>query len=328
MNTKLVMTLLVRDEEDILESNIRFHLAHGVDFIVVVDNGSLDRTPLILEKYQQKGVLSYEFIPSETFNQSQMVAYMAKRAVEEFGATHIIHCDADEFWLPVSGSLKNHLPGQNELFKVTMVNYIPPIEPNLKEFNFDTFTHIVPSHRHMPYETKYEQKTPCDIYAAWEYKVILPSTVTQVMDGNHDVEGQEEIKRTYINSVFVHHFPIRSLAQFKMKASSGVRSGEDLQREPMMGWHRRGFKRAYENGTIKREYLRLSFAFNREFAEFNGCLRKSPVPARIAYSTELYQLHELKTYILRGVTKLFSLISSFISQGIEKIPFPQNASTV
>ena len=39
---KLVMTLLVRDEEDIVRENLDFHLAQGVDEVIVTDNGSED----------------------------------------------------------------------------------------------------------------------------------------------------------------------------------------------------------------------------------------------------------------------------------------------
>ena len=35
----LVLTLLCRDEADILESMLRFHLAQGVDRIIATDNG-------------------------------------------------------------------------------------------------------------------------------------------------------------------------------------------------------------------------------------------------------------------------------------------------
>ncbi|HJM57083.1 MAG TPA: hypothetical protein QF446_07130 [Planctomycetota bacterium] len=40
---RLVMTLLVRNEEDILATNIEYHLARGVDFIIATDNLSDDR---------------------------------------------------------------------------------------------------------------------------------------------------------------------------------------------------------------------------------------------------------------------------------------------
>ena len=52
MKTKLIMTLLVRDEEDILEYNICHHLNQGVDHIIAIDNESIDQTPKILKKYE------------------------------------------------------------------------------------------------------------------------------------------------------------------------------------------------------------------------------------------------------------------------------------
>jgi len=52
----LVMTLKVRDEEDVIEDNLRFHRALGVDFFVVMENGSVDRTPEILARYQEAGL--------------------------------------------------------------------------------------------------------------------------------------------------------------------------------------------------------------------------------------------------------------------------------
>ena len=42
------MALKVRDEEDVLEHNLRFHRAQGVDFFIVTDNASVDGTPAIL----------------------------------------------------------------------------------------------------------------------------------------------------------------------------------------------------------------------------------------------------------------------------------------
>jgi len=41
---RVVLTLLVRDEIDVLESSLEYHFAQGVDHTIVTDNGSTDGT--------------------------------------------------------------------------------------------------------------------------------------------------------------------------------------------------------------------------------------------------------------------------------------------
>ena len=52
---KLFMTLLVKNEEGMLEENLQFHKAMGVDGFIITDNNSTDSTPDIIRKYKQKG---------------------------------------------------------------------------------------------------------------------------------------------------------------------------------------------------------------------------------------------------------------------------------
>src|SRR5947209_4155029 len=98
------MTLLVRDEEDILSTNIEFHLAKGVDFFVITDNLSADSTPDIIDEYVRAGVAQYVHEAGDDFSQYRWVTRMARMAATDYGADWVINSDADEFWLPVSGS--------------------------------------------------------------------------------------------------------------------------------------------------------------------------------------------------------------------------------
>ena len=77
---KLVMTLLVRDEADIVSSNIDFHLNHGVDFIIATDNLSVDGTTDILRAYERHGVLHYIDETDDNYAQHRWVTHMARLA--------------------------------------------------------------------------------------------------------------------------------------------------------------------------------------------------------------------------------------------------------
>ncbi len=85
----LVMTLLVRDEADIVRQNIEFHLARGVDHIIATDNGSTDGTTQILDEYQRAGCLSLIHEPSNDFQQVAWVNRMVDAAKDKFGAAWI-----------------------------------------------------------------------------------------------------------------------------------------------------------------------------------------------------------------------------------------------
>ncbi len=54
---KLVQTLLVRDEADIVDTQIAYHLNAGVDFVIATDHESRDGTTEILESYARDGHL-------------------------------------------------------------------------------------------------------------------------------------------------------------------------------------------------------------------------------------------------------------------------------
>src|ERR1039458_1887987 len=70
---KLVMTLLVRNEADIIEANLEYHLAQGVDFVIVTDHGSEDGTSEILREYERMGVAKVIRDEEEGHHQSNRV---------------------------------------------------------------------------------------------------------------------------------------------------------------------------------------------------------------------------------------------------------------
>lgn len=106
---KLMMTLLVRDEEDILRENLEFHLAHGVDEVILTDNLSVDGTAEIAWEYQRAGVLHYRHEACDDYAQGRWVTEMARQARRDHGADWVINCDADELWFADIGTVKEAL---------------------------------------------------------------------------------------------------------------------------------------------------------------------------------------------------------------------------
>ena len=107
---RLIMTLLVKNEEELLEKNLLFHKAMGVDAFIVTDNNSADGTYGIIEKYRRKGWVVDVIRETATgYEQKEWVDRMIWRAKMSFGADWVINADADEFWYAPSGSLKKEL---------------------------------------------------------------------------------------------------------------------------------------------------------------------------------------------------------------------------
>ena len=107
---RLIMTLLVKNEEGMLEENLRFHKAMGVDGFIITDNNSTDRTPEIIEKYRQMGWVKEVIRETATnYEQKAWVDRMIWIAKTRYGADWIINADADELWYAPSGNLKEEL---------------------------------------------------------------------------------------------------------------------------------------------------------------------------------------------------------------------------
>jgi hypothetical protein len=94
---KLVQTLLVRDEADIVGAQIEYHLNAGVDFVIATDHESIDGTTEILEGFASLGVLRRLPVQGRVL-EGPWRTRMSRVAATEHGADWVINTDADEFW--------------------------------------------------------------------------------------------------------------------------------------------------------------------------------------------------------------------------------------
>jgi hypothetical protein len=207
------MTLLVRNEEDIIEWNLRYHLAQGVDHFVVTDNLSSDGTADILRRYERAGVVTYLFEPADDYSQDRWVTRMAVLAQTRLRPHWLLHCDADEFWWPGNtGNLKDafaRIPADVRAVQADRHNFVGP-----------------PEHGNEPFYARmvYRQRTSMNYTGQPLPPKIAhrPLRDPAVHQGNHAVfEQGDRVPPGTLDDVTILHFPARTPDQLHRKVSHG-----------------------------------------------------------------------------------------------------------
>lgn len=204
---RIVLTLLVRDEADVVEANLAHHLALGVDHVIVTDHRSSDGTTEILERVAGDGRLTLIREESEELRQSDWVTRMARLAATEHGADWVINGDADELWWPRDGALRDVLaavPTRFGALRGLWRNFVPRPEDGR------------PFHERMTIRRRPASDLTDPFHA--QVKVVHrahPDVV--VTQGNHDALGAPlPLIREWL-PFEVLHFPIRTAEQARRK---------------------------------------------------------------------------------------------------------------
>lgn len=204
------MTVLARDEDDVIDAQIAFHLNAGVDFVVATDNLSQDRTTAILESYAREGFLHLIREDSEGLRQGEWVTRMARLATAEFGADWVINSDADEFWWPRGPSLKDVFAAVPERFGVVEAfwrNFVP--RPDDGAFFAERMTARLSSQAPI--------NDPRSVYRPVIKIAHRADPNVLVGRGNHGLIGSPLVPLRTWHPIEVLHFPLRSRAQWMRK---------------------------------------------------------------------------------------------------------------
>ncbi len=257
---KLIMTLMARNEEDIIQYYIDFHLKHGVDFIIATDNGSTDGTTAVLREYEQRRLLHLIEEPSCDHRQAEWNNRMTEIARNRYGADLIFHCDADEFWHPRSGNLKDEMSHRPEdVLKVDVVNVLLVDRDGEESFPNDCRWAVVNPITPSNYweETKHRNlfhfRYPRKVMFKTDKRLFL------VGQGNHEVINKiSSDKEGVSDQMLIYHYPIRGKARFLDKTLFGGRAYQNAKKHsPKEGIHKRRWYAAYEAGRLDDEYRKL-----------------------------------------------------------------------
>lgn len=182
---RIVATILARDEEDVIGRNIEHHVNQGVSRFIVTDNLSKDDTRKIVSGYKE--VAEVIDAGEDDHRQSEWVTRMARMACR-LEPDWVVHLDADEFWGGFSFLRRVNYPA----FGSTAMFLHPPGPSG----HYLDFSGVLPG------ECKIGHRPDPDVV---------------VRHGNHSCN----LPTLHTDSVWRHHYPIRSLPQLTRKAVSG-----------------------------------------------------------------------------------------------------------
>ena len=266
----LVMTLLARDEIDIVESWLSFHLNAGVDLVIATDNRSQDGTTEVLEQYARSGHVRLIHEAGEDLRQDEWVTRMARLAATEHGADWVINSDADEFWWPRGASLSDVLaavpPRYGTVGAFLRVFCPRPGEEDFAERMTVRFSALAPIN------------DPASLYKPIRKVVHRGHPEIRLTRGNHALVDSPFAPLRGWFPIECFHFPLRSEAQCAHKAQLQGEAFEKHVARPPTAYHADMYA-ALRNGGIGAYYDALVVA--------DGELERGVAAGRLVVDTRL-----------------------------------------
>lgn len=263
----LTMNLLVKNEADIIAENIKVHAALGVDSFVVMDNGSTDGTVAVVKALSQQYHITLIERPELDYQQSNWKTEMARIARKEHGADWTIANDADEFWIPRQGSLKDELSKTGSIISCRRRNVLFDQHAFDAQRPFYTQTNCV--QYPVLYQKGTERKTDqmSIMLGNIHGKVMVRSLgMLRIKGGNHRAwHAWGWWNQRHSDNITVYHYPIRC----KQRFLNNIQNRAQLLQKGVtkMGDHYRRWVGLLQQDQMDCEFKRLVLT-----PEYKSCL--------------------------------------------------------
>ncbi len=252
-NAKVTMTLLVRNEDDVLEDNIWFHRFQGVDSFIVMDNLSADRTADIVRNIAREIEVEYLYQDADDYSQSDWVTAMARKACLDHHADWVINNDADEFWVTESGTLKAFVVATSPELSVLRARRHNAVLSHDKDGPLLAAAHPKSSEF-------FERDSVNSLGRPLPRKCIHRASPSVIVgQGNHAVTGLAGGTAEIGDAIRILHYPYRSLTHYKRKIRVGGAAYHRNSKLPLsVGATWREHYRKIDTGEVDRFWAALS----------------------------------------------------------------------
>jgi hypothetical protein len=214
---KIVTVSTIRNEADIIESFVRYHIQF-VDRMIITNHRSADASGRILQALREEGLpLDLWEENHLELQQGQILTRSMKFAVAEHGANWIVPLDADEFLTPAAdGDVRGIFSGlpQEKIIKVAWRTHVPLPSDDPEEANV---LRRIKHHKRMENQSL--------------RKILIPRQVAEkphglIAPGSHGYTFRRLIREREHpsianNQLVLAHYPVRSSPQILTKAFVG-----------------------------------------------------------------------------------------------------------
>ena len=262
---KIFGVMMVRNEADVLRVNVLHHFDQGVDYFLVVDNGSRDGTDGVLQELSRSGRLGWIRDPGP-YHQSEITTELAREAFRR-GADWVVPIDADEFWWAPGGNFRGVLEESGAgALEVELVNFIQ--RRTQTKAAPDALLHMT---RRAPdpagpleqaqelFESGKHAYVELMTYPKW---ISRATAATEIAMGDHSVTGVPE-PREKTGEIICLHAPLRARSTWFDKAVDQGTRVRELDLTPGDWWQARRWYELARLGELEREWRANSYAGGR-----------------------------------------------------------------
>jgi glycosyltransferase involved in cell wall biosynthesis len=269
---RIIAYLGVKDEVELIEGTIKHLRAIGVDLIIAVDSRSTDGTAEILKSYESKD--NFWFFQMDDLGRDDTEQVWLRRNMEiikSAKADWVILLDADEYWLPLSGSLKDCSDlGSSDVLRVDRFNV--PVQQHsgvmlpdelIRSRYSEIFLFVEP----IP---NFQAQLQQDPHTAWIQGVPNTKVMARANQmagwtvGMHDAIATDDaqLRRSNAADLIIAHLPFTTFSRFARKVENirGVFARFDAYFPEQMGWHWRRWVRLADEGRLGEEFEKQVFS--------------------------------------------------------------------